>query len=50
MIRRHAEANIGVADKYGLRFPSWLVAEVDRFTPQRWLSYFDQTTGKPRAK
>ena len=50
VIRHHAEVNISVADKYGLRFPSWLEAEVDRFTPQRWLVYFDQTTGKPRAK
>lgn len=50
VIRHHAEANISVADKYGLTFPSWLETEVDRFTPQRWLVYFDQTTGKPRAK
>lgn len=50
VIRHHAEANISVADKYGLKFPSWLEAEVDRFTPRRWLDYWDQATGKPRTK
>jgi hypothetical protein len=50
VIRHHAEANISVADKYGRKFPSWLEAEVDRFTPERWLGYWDKASGKPKAK
>lgn len=48
VVRHHAEANISVADKYGGKFPSWLEAEVDRFTPVRWLAYWDPANGKPR--
>ena len=48
VIRHHAEANISVADKYGAKFPTWLESEVDRFTPKRWLEFWDQASGKPR--
>lgn len=48
VVRHHAAANISVADKYGPRFPTWLESEVDRFTPARWLAYWDPASGKPR--
>lgn len=48
VIRHHVDARISVADKYGLRFPTWLEREVDRLTPARWLLLWDDKTGKPR--
>ncbi len=50
VIRHHADARISVADKYGLRFPTWLEREVDRLTPARWLLSWDEKTGKPKPR
>jgi hypothetical protein len=47
VVRHHADANISVADKYGLKFPTWLEREVDRLTSARWLTAWDEKTGKP---
>jgi hypothetical protein len=29
--------------------PDWLKNEVTRFTPVKWLNYWDEKTGKPKA-
>ena len=46
VVRHHVDANISVADKYGPKFPLWLEREVDRRTPARWLTVWDEKTGK----
>jgi hypothetical protein len=29
--------------------PDWLKDEVERFTPRKWLAYWDKKTGKPKG-
>src|SRR5258706_15836692 len=35
---------------YHRNAPAWLLEEVTRFTPSKWLAYWDQKTGRPRKR
>lgn len=40
----------GFARHYKKRAPQWLLDEVARFTPEKWIAYRGRRTGKPNRK
>ena len=46
VIRHHFATGESIQAKYGRKYPGWLAAEVSNFGMARWLSYWDQKTGR----
>jgi len=50
VIEHHSEIETSVKVKYRKTFPAWLDEELNRFSPEKWLRYWDRKTGKPKNK
>lgn len=46
VIAHHAKTGTSIRDAYGKKFPKWLELEVERVTPERWLTSVSRKTGR----
>jgi hypothetical protein len=55
MWRKYIYSNVQSLHRFGgsvsdLNAPAWLLQEIERFSPRRWLAYWNLNTGQPKAE